>query len=189
MIHVQSPELISLLTAIRRIQPGDTVPLRHSVLWPDRPVSDVLLKDDIFGEHYGAFLKDDVYTLVAVVSVFDNALPQPMPDGVPGCVPALRFRKFACDPAHQGKGIGTRLLQHAFSAAPSDLKVPARVIWCDARLSKAGWYERKEIGMERFGETFFKSGVEYVRMRRVLTEDSEDPEEAHPSGESDPIPQ
>ncbi|KAJ2986901.1 hypothetical protein NUW54_g9586 [Trametes sanguinea] len=40
------------------------------------------------------------------------------------------------------------------------------VVWCDARLSAAGWYERR--GMQRFGEMFFKGEIEYVRMMREL---------------------
>ncbi len=77
---------------------------------------------------------------------------------------AARFRKFACDPAHQGRGIGTALLKHVFDVAVSEMV--CGVIWCDARLSAAGWYERR--GMRRFGETFFKGDIEYVRMKAEL---------------------
>ena len=77
---------------------------------------------------------------------------------------AARFRKFACDPQHQGKGIGSELLQRVCEAAVTEME--CSVIWCDARSSAAGWYERR--GMQRFGETFFKGDIEYVRMRREL---------------------
>ena len=144
------------------------MPLRHSVLWPDCPVSYVLLPEDDSGKHYGAFL-DGVCDPVAVISVFEEAFSQPMPDGGVGCVPALRFRKFACDPEYQGQGIGTRLLRHVFDDALSNPKIPMRVFWCDARVSAATWYERKEIGMERFGEVFIKGDIEYIRMKGVVT--------------------
>nr|VWO98196.1 Ubiquitin-conjugating enzyme E2 2 [Ganoderma boninense] len=153
---------------IHRITPQQTVPLRHSVLWPNHPVSYVLLPEDDSGKHYGAFL-DGVCDAVAVVSVFEEAFSQPMPDGGVGCVPALRFRKFACDPKYQGQGIGTQLLRHVFDDALSNPKIPIRVFWCDARVSAATWYERKEIGMERFGEVFFKGDIEYIRMKGVVT--------------------
>ena len=155
------------------------MPLRHSVLWPNHPVSHVLLPEDDSGQHYGAFL-EGVSEPVAVISVFDEALPQPTADGDVGFVPALRFRKFACDRDRQGKGIGTQLLRHVFNDAVSNPRIPTRVVWCDARVSAAAWYERKEIGMARFGEPFFKSGVKYVRMKRVVTAV---PEEAHFSAE------
>ncbi|KAM5541144.1 hypothetical protein V8D89_005073 [Ganoderma adspersum] len=181
MIDTQSSNS-QLIT--RRIFADQTVPLRHSVLWPDHPVSHVLLPEDDSGKHYGAFL-EGVSEPVAVISVFDEALPQPTADGDVGFVPALRFRKFACDPAHQGKGVGTRLLRHIFDDAVSNPRMPTCVVWCDARVSAAAWYERKEIGMARFGEPFFKSGVEYVRMKRVVTTVPE--EEAYFSTEPNAI--
>ena len=44
---------------IRRITPQDTVELRHTVLWPDKPVSYVLLPEDDANaaQAYKAFLK------------------------------------------------------------------------------------------------------------------------------------
>ncbi|KAI0629967.1 GCN5-related N-acetyltransferase [Trametes polyzona] len=155
---------------IRRISAEETVPLRHAVLWPDHPVSHVLLPEDATGHHYGAFLETDPATPVAVISVFHDPLPFPITpaessgstDGPP--LRAARFRKFACAPEHQGKGIGTKLLAHVFAVAAREMQ--CTVVWCDARLSAAGWYERR--GMRRFGETFFKGEIEYVRMMREL---------------------
>ena len=142
------------------------MPLRHSVLWPNKPLAYVKLPADDAGEHYGAFI-DGIPTPVAVVSVFYETLPQPETASTsevpPPVVPALRFRKFACDPAHQGKGIGTKLLQYVFEEAKKH-----GVIWCDARVSSAGWYEREAIGMSRFGEVFLKEGLEYVRMKKTF---------------------
>ncbi|KAH9932825.1 GCN5-related N-acetyltransferase [Epithele typhae] len=145
---------------IRRISAEDTVLLRHSVLWPDHPVSHVLLPEDASGFHYGAFLPGGDRP-TAVVSVFVDALPRA---GSDDRARAARFRKFACDPARQGRGVGTRLLAHAFNAAAAEMKCD--VIWCDARTSAAGWYERR--GMVRFGDTFFKGDVEYVKMKKAL---------------------
>ena len=160
----------SLPPAIRRISAEQTVPLRHSVLWPDKPVSYVLLPEDASGYHYGAFLPDTT-SPVAVISVFVDPLP-PSSDAPSSPsdikVKAARFRKFACDPAYQGRGIGTMLLQHVFDAAVSEMN--CGVIWCDARTSAAGWYERR--GMKKFGEMFYKGDIEYVRMKRELVPES-----------------
>ncbi|KAL1946102.1 hypothetical protein VTO73DRAFT_15229 [Trametes versicolor] len=144
---------------IRRITAEETVPLRHSVLWPDYPVSYVLLPEDASGLHYGAFLPGSPVA-VAVISVFID----PLPTASASPQPAARFRKFACAPEHQGKGIGTRLLTHVFEVAAGEMG--CGVVWCDARTSAAGWYERR--GMRRFGEVFFKGDIEYTRMMRAL---------------------
>ncbi|OCH92826.1 acyl-CoA N-acyltransferase, partial [Obba rivulosa] len=143
---------------IRKITAEQTVPLRHSVLWPNHPVSHVLLPDDAAGLHLGAFLPSEDAP-VAVVSVFKEPIPQS--GKVDTLLQAARFRKLACDPAHRRRGIGSKLLEHVFSLAQSELGCD--VVWCDARVSTQGWYERK--GMCPFGEIFYKDGLPYIRMR------------------------
>lgn len=51
---------ILLMVTIRRIDAQETVPIRHSVLWPNHPVSHVLLDEDRTGYHYGAFTNGDI---------------------------------------------------------------------------------------------------------------------------------
>ncbi|OJT02179.1 hypothetical protein TRAPUB_7294 [Trametes pubescens] len=148
---------------IKRVTAEETVPLRHSVLWPDHPVSHVLLPEDASGLHYGAFLPGSPVA-VAVISVFIDPLPAAPANASSQSQHAARFRKFACALEHQGKGVGTRLLTHVFEVAASELG--CGVVWCDARTSAAGWYERR--GMRRFGEVFFKGDIEYTRMMRTL---------------------
>ncbi|KAI8986254.1 GCN5-related N-acetyltransferase [Trametes punicea] len=162
---------MSVEIEIRCISAEATVPLRHAVLWPDHPVSHVLLPEDSAGFHYGAFLPGSSIP-VAVISVFYDRLPSTPAEHVStpltqDALPAqriARFRKLSCEPAHQGKGIGTQLLQHILDIAKAEMG--CTVVWCDARLSAEGWYERR--GMRRFGETFFKGNIEYVRMMREL---------------------
>lgn len=120
------------------------------------------------GVHFGAFLAEPTSPKecpVAVISLFLEALPIPVPTewGFERRVlaPAARFRKFACDPAHQGHGVGTALLSHTFEYAQKTLG--CSVVWCDARAKTAKWYERR--GMQRFGEIFYKGPIEYVRMK------------------------
>ncbi|KAI0727152.1 GCN5-related N-acetyltransferase [Fomitopsis betulina] len=150
----------------KRIAPEGTIPLRHTVLWPNHPVSHVLLSEDQFGFHYGAFSASRE-TPVAVISIFKEPLPTNMQEGVASEAPTAvaRFRKFACEPSYQGHGIGSKLLQHAFSVASGELG--CKMIWCDARLATAGWYERR--GMTLVGSVFYKEDIPYVRMQAPLT--------------------
>lgn len=127
------------------------------------------------GYHFGAFITSSDAP-IAVISLFKEPLP-PIPHTeqkeatVAEVEPnnpanrAARFRKFACDPAHQGRGVGTALLRYVARTAQEQLG--CNVIWCDARLATAGWYERR--GMHKFGIVFYKSGIEYIRMKANIT--------------------
>jgi GNAT superfamily N-acetyltransferase len=158
-----------LQATFRKLATSETVPLRHEVLWPNHPVSHVLLPEDEQGHHYGAFIKDSEIP-VAVISVFSEPLPQSLDHGVQSVAeqapifPAVRFRKFACRSDMQGLGIGSALLALVRVVAREELG--AVVLWCDARLDTRAWYERR--GMTAFGSTFAKSGVDYVRMKVEL---------------------
>lgn len=134
--------------AIQAIEPAQTYALRHAVLWPDKPLAYVQLPDDATGLHYGAFAEEK---LVAVISLFIGD------DGV------ARFRKFATDPAWQGRGIGTALLQHVLAAARAQ---GASALWCDARQNALPFYQR--FGLLPEGAVFYKGEVPYVRLSLAL---------------------
>ncbi|KAJ7065829.1 hypothetical protein C8F01DRAFT_752889 [Mycena amicta] len=124
---------------------------------------------------------------LAVISLFAEECPTPTPtptpidkdamervdDAPPGLENneetrrsmAIRFRKFACEPAYQGRGIGTQLLQHAVAVARTELD--GTLLWCDAREATRAWYERR--GLTAFGDMFYKGSVKYMRMKMALT--------------------
>ncbi|KAF7304026.1 Glucosamine 6-phosphate N-acetyltransferase [Mycena indigotica] len=77
---------------------------------------------------------------------------------------SIRFRKFACDSEHQGRGLGTALLAHIATVAFSQLY--GNLLWCDAREATRSWYERR--GLTVSGPKFYKGEVAYVRMKMVL---------------------
>ena len=178
------------MVRIDKITMEETIPLRHSVLWPTKPPSHVCLPEDATGTHYGAFLPLRE-TPVAVISLFLEDIPLLKDDhendteinliiksedhsnsnsstiddkdGYYNRPPqrAVRFRKFACDHEFQGKGIGTQLLAHVLSRAQTELD--AATVWCDARVTARGWYIKR--GLVPFGPTFYKGPEEYIRMR------------------------
>ncbi|KAJ8487988.1 hypothetical protein ONZ45_g14127 [Pleurotus djamor] len=168
-------DTISSSISFREIQPTQTIPLRHSVLWPDAPISHVLLPEDNLGWHYGAFLPKahgntspvaiespgenggnaEEEALVAVISFFVESYPVHSFDGETGEaeergeVPTrmLRFRKFACDVQYQGRGIGSGLLEYASADARAHLvsSIPS-----STQLSRGG-------GLNETDETFRSS--------------------------------
>ncbi|KAI6094638.1 hypothetical protein F5141DRAFT_1167670 [Pisolithus sp. B1] len=137
----------------------DTLELRHSVLWPTKPLSYVRLPEDDLGYHADAVLPR-CSKPVAVIS-FLGAIPMTCGDSEPAGHPvAVRFRKFACHPNFQGRRIGTKLLRHVMTECT---KLGATVMWCYARVSTCDWYRRR--GMEAFGVPFYKGSMEYTRMK------------------------
>jgi GNAT superfamily N-acetyltransferase len=132
---------------IRAIAPTAAYPLRHQVLWPDKPLDYVKVENDEAGQHFGAFLAE---RLVAVISLFVEGED-------------ARFRKFATDPAQQRRGIGNALLRYVMVEAQ---RQRARRLWCDARQDSAAFYVR--FGLRPEGAEFFKGPIPYVRMAREL---------------------
>lgn len=130
------------MTTIQPITPEETYPLRHTVLWPDKPFDFVKVDNDHEGHHYGAFREGE---LVAVISLFVDG-------------PDARFRKFAARPDCQRQGVGTLLLNHVIAQARA---LGAQTLWCDARLDAADFYRR--FGMVPVSDTFYKGPIPYAR--------------------------
>ncbi|KIJ98079.1 hypothetical protein K443DRAFT_681037 [Laccaria amethystina LaAM-08-1] len=166
MADVNVREVILLFQIISQEQ---TIPLRHSVLWPSMAVEHVLLPEAGKGLHLGAFcpLLDSP---IAVILLFIESFPIDNNDHGSSTSKngqrMVRFRKFACDPEFQRRGVGTRLLVYVLSMARSELN--ATIVWCDARTSSHDWYKRR--GLSSFGAKFSKDSVEYIRMRMDVWE-------------------
>lgn len=128
---------------IKEIEASETWPLRHKVMWPNKPIDFVVLPNDEKGLHFGLFEKD---ILVSVVSLFV--------DGKEG-----QFRKFATDDYFQGRGYGTKLLNHLIVDAK---KLNIKSLKCNARTTAIGFYQR--FGMKVASDTVRKNGKDYVMM-------------------------
>ena len=131
---------------IEAIEAEQTHYLRRLVLWPDQPLAYVQLPDDDAGQHFGAFVGNE---LLAVISLFGSPAGE------------ARFRKFAAHPAWQGRGLGTALLRHLIAVARQQ---GARSLWCDARQPTLPFYQR--FGLLPVGEVFYKGPLAYQRLRR-----------------------
>jgi len=137
-----------LIFTIQPIAAAQTYALRHAVLWPDKPPAYVRLPDDDTGQHFGAFAAGK---LRAVISLFVTPAGE------------ARFRKFATDPAWQGRSLGTALLRHTMQAARAQ---GARALWCDARQNTLPFYAR--FGLVPEGDVFYKGDIPYLRLSCAL---------------------
>ncbi|GGM82972.1 N-acetyltransferase [Dyadobacter beijingensis] len=135
------------LIEIQKVNADDLIDIRHLVLWPDKPREFVKVPEDEHGMHFGLYLDG---ALVSVISLFGEGAD-------------IRFRKFATLPGLQGKGLGSRLLQHAIDFA--QMQGYTRM-WCDARTDALGFYQR--FGFKKFSEPFFKEHIEYYKIERGL---------------------
>lgn len=132
---------------IQKVNTDQILNIRHRVLWPDQSPDFVKVAEDDTGFHFGLYYDQK---LVSVISLFAEG-------------ESIRFRKFATLPEFQGKGLGSRLLEHAIDFS---LQNHYSRMWCDARSSVLGFYER--FGFQKFSEPFFKERVEYYKIERVF---------------------
>ncbi|MFN3848206.1 MAG: GNAT family N-acetyltransferase [Spirosomataceae bacterium] len=132
---------------IKQISATETWPLRHEVMWPDKPIDFIKLPNDAEGLHFG-FFEEGV--LVSVISLFVSENRG-------------QFRKFATKRNLQGKGYGSKLLGFVIEESK---RMKLSELWCDARTSAIGFYEK--FGMRIDSEVFQKSGKDYVKMNLKL---------------------
>ncbi|MGB0976233.1 MAG: GNAT family N-acetyltransferase [Prolixibacteraceae bacterium] len=139
-------ELMELMDIrIEEITAKETYPLRHEVMWPNKPLEYVILKDDEEGKHWGLIVDQK---LTSVISLFIQE-------------EEAQFRKFATKESAQGKGLGTRLLKYVIEEVK---KQHISRLWCNARIDKASFYEK--FGLTKTEQTYTKGGIEYVIMER-----------------------
>jgi GNAT superfamily N-acetyltransferase len=134
-------------------------PLRGAVLRPGRPPdATVWPLDDAPGTvHLAAYDADAGADPVGVVTL----LPAPYPGAVED-EPAYQLRGMAVRPDLAGHGVGSALLAASVEAVRAR---GARLLWCNARTSAAGFYARH--GFARDGAEFTPAelGIPHVRMR------------------------
>jgi len=132
---------------VRTISWQQTIPLRHSVLWPDKEPEFCHVDGDKDALHFGVFVGEK---LVCVASVYLSSNK-------------ARLRKFATDIGYQNQGIGSLMLRHILQYLQN---TPVAFFWCDARESALGFYQR--FGMLECSERFYKADVAYLRMEVAL---------------------
>ena len=132
---------------IKLISAEDTWPIRHRVMWPEKPVEYVVLPKDQEGQHFGLFVDGQLVSTVSLFVEGDSA----------------QFRKFATVQEFQGRGYGTQLLNYLISFARH---IEMKRLWGNARTNKIHFYER--FGFLPTPQTFQRGGLDYVIIEQFL---------------------
>jgi len=132
---------------IKQITASETLPIRHKVMWPDKPVTYVKLPSDENATHFGLFVNGEITAVISLFTKNNEA----------------QFRKFATVIEFQGLGHGTILLESIIDLVE---KQGIRKLWCNARIEKSKFYER--FGLKCTDKRFEKGGIEYVIMETTF---------------------
>lgn len=136
---------------IQAISWQQSLPIRHKVLWPNKPEIFCQIEEDKDANHYGAFIENH---LVCVASLYSKTISG---------VTRVRLRKFATLEEFQGKGIGRKLLEHMIY----DLTAKGvHYFWCDARKSAVDFYKKSDF--KCLGNEFYKFDIAYFKMELKL---------------------
>lgn len=132
---------------VLRVTTQDTYKIRQQMLRPNGTVDDCKFKgdDDELTFHLGAFIDKK---LVSVASFYFEKHPkieEPY---------QFRLRGMATLPEYQHKGLSSALLKTAFPLIKQNF---CKVLWCNARESALGFYEK--VGFKRISESFDIPGI------------------------------
>ena len=135
----------------------DVVALRHAVLRAGLPRETAIFPgdDELSARH---FVADDTGVIVGCVTLHLNQWQDEA---------AWQLRGMAVAPSHQRQGVGGKLIEaveQSLRQSPDD--VP-RLLWCNARVPAAGFYERQ--GWEVVSDVFEIPGAgPHVKMIKRL---------------------
>lgn len=122
-MKVYTTEAQLIYYEIKNISWEQTIPLRHGVLWQNKPSEYCHVHGDNDGLHFGAFINDDLVCVASVYLKSDKA----------------RLRKFATDARYQDQGIGSKMLNLIIQ---SPKNYHTKFFWCNAWESTLGFYKR-----------------------------------------------
>ena len=137
----------NIVSEIKQITSSETLPIRHKVMWPNKPIEYVELPNDENAKHFGLFVNGEVTSIISLFTENNE----------------VQFRKFATLKEFQGLGYGTILLKSIIDLVK---KEGIRKLWCNARVEKSKFYER--FNLKTTDKKFEKGGIEYVVMEKLL---------------------
>lgn len=134
---------------VREVPPEIVQPLRHKVLRPGLPFDTAIWARDQppDSRHFAAM---DAQDRVLGVASFYHQDTDLAPNE-----PAWQLRGMAVEQALRGQGVGQKVLLESIDLLQAS--DPVRVIWCNARVSAIGFYEK--LGFAVLGEPFLVPNV------------------------------
>ena len=135
------------MSIIKEIAAAQTYHLRHTVMWPSRPMAFIQLPEDENGVHFGLYKEEE---LLCIVSLFITDR-------------TAQFRKLATKVSEQGKGYASEILLHLISYCTS---LNIEKLWCNARVSKTHFYQK--FGFEETKKTYTKGGIDFRVLEKIL---------------------
>ena len=135
----------NIIPEIKQILSSETLPIRHKVMWPNKPIEYVELPNDENARHFGLFVNGKITSIISLFLENNE----------------IQFRKFATLIEFQGLGYGTILLKKIIDLIK---KEGIRKLWCNARVEKSKFYER--FNLKPTNKKFKKGGIEYVIMEK-----------------------
>jgi GNAT superfamily N-acetyltransferase len=129
---------------VKYIRAEEVLPLRSRVLRNNLPLAQCVFPTDSSGFHLGAY-SDAV--IVSIATFFAEDYPGKSVEG-------WRLRGMATNPEYAGKGYGAELVNFAID----ELRIKnASYIWCSARSSAVGFYNK--LGFTVVSEEFDVPGI------------------------------
>lgn len=142
---------------IRQIEAKDTYDIRHQILRPEGQIEECKFDGDDkeVTFHLGAYIDE---SLCSVASFYLDSHPA-IEDEY-----QFRLRGMATLKEFQAQGLSRALLRTAF---PLIKKNHVNTLWCNARVSAIGFYEK--VGFESIGEEFDIPGIgPHVLMKKNI---------------------
>ena len=114
---------------IIEVESNQVLPIRHQVLWPDKPLEFCKVEGDVDARHFAIELEQK---LISVASIYFS---QYMNENIK----KARLRKFATLPDYQNKGFGSQLIKHILNVLERE---NVSTLWLDARQSAISFYKQ-----------------------------------------------
>ncbi|MGH9126134.1 MAG: GNAT family N-acetyltransferase [Acidimicrobiales bacterium] len=154
---------------IRQVTAEATYPLRQQVLRPHQRVDEVGFpgENDPGTAHFAAF--DGGGRIVGIATALhqgpDGAIPAADPATAADLAGCWRLRGMAVDDDQRHLGIGAALLERVVDHVA---RHGATALWCNARLSAAGFY--RAAGLAPCGDSWEEPGIgPHVKMWRPIS--------------------